>query len=230
MRRIKKFTTITALVIASFCGLLMTNCNTDIQRSRVLFGEWEGYWGMYYEYLYMGRVYIFNSYATNLVFYPNHEYATYGDGYQVDFYRVGPYSRISLHFFWEVRNGRIYLSYPGNREYDAEIYDYFLNDFEFYGYFGSTSERFDMVKLASYNWAPYYQYDYHYWTYDSWSWNGYDGPYYTRSTETENLSDNQIPDLSEGDSTNEGRIIKIGCRKAEEKTVEGKATEGQVAE
>lgn len=217
MKSVKFFTAVVSLVFTSFCGLLLTSCNDDLQRSRVLFGEWQGYWGMYYEYLYMDRSYIFTSYSTDLVFYPQHEYATYGDGYQVDWYSVGPYSRISMHFYWEVRNGRIYLDYPGYSEYNAEIYDYFLNDFEFYGYFGSNGERFDMVKLASYNWAPYRQYNYYCWRYDDWSWNGYDGPYYTRSTEDKILSDNQNPVLSDGDIPNEGRIIRIGNHMAEGK-------------
>lgn len=226
MTRLKNFGK-TVMTIAIIClgGLLLTNCNSDIRESRTLSGEWQGYWGMYYEYEYRGRIYVFDSYASDVVFYPNHEYATYGDGYQVDWYRTGPYSRISLHFLWEIRNGRIFMSYPGNHMYDAEIYDYFLNDYEFYGFFGNSNERFDMIKLVSYNWTPYYQYDYHYWTYDSWSWNGYNGYYYTRSAETENQYDTQGSNLSTEDNKSGGRLIRIGCHKAEGKTTKGKGAE-----
>ncbi len=231
MKKIKNLATkAMALICVCLCGVLLTNCNDDLQRTRALFGEWRGYWGMYYEYEYRGRVYVFDSYNTDLVFYPNSQYATYGDGYQVDWYLKGPYSRISLHFLWEVRNGRIYLTYPGNHMYDTDIYDYFLNDFEFYGYFGNSNERFDMVKLAQYNWAPYFGHEYYYWTYDDWSWNEYNGYYYTRSTKKGNLADKARQDTigtsaevaSSEDTTTEGRIIKIGCRKADEKTTEGR--------
>ena len=60
---------------------------------------------MYYEYEYRGHIYTFDSYDTDIVFYPEYDYATYGYGYQVDWYEEGPYERMSFKFNWEIRDG-----------------------------------------------------------------------------------------------------------------------------
>lgn len=206
----KKITTLGAVILASAC-MLLCSCNDDIERSRVLFGEWQGYWGMFYEYNYRGRIYRFDSYSTDVVFYPDHEYATYGEGYQVDWYDRGPYSRLSFRFAWEVRNGIIYLTYPGFHEYDAEIYDYYLDDFQFSGYFGNSGSGFRLRKIYDYDWTPYYSYDYRYWTYDSWNWDGY-YDYYAKS-----LNGTEAVQKDDSDTNAEDGIIRIGNRLAEEK-------------
>ena len=199
-------TNVKTLVLGCIAVLMMTACNSDSGRSEVLFGEWEGYWGMYYEYEYRGRVYVFDSYMSDVVFYPDHRYATWGDGYQVDWYDYGPYSHISMYFKWEVRNSVIYLTYPGYPEYNSDIYDYYLDDYRFRGRFNNSSDMFNMRRLTFYDWAPYYNYDYYYWTYDSWAWDGYNGYYYSRAA-----NEGEKGELKGTDSP-EGRIISIGNR------------------
>ncbi len=197
---------LTRILFLVSCMALLTACNRDSERAEVLFGEWEGYWGMYYETEYRGRIYVFYSDYSDIVFYPDHKYATWGDGYQVDWYSVGPYSSISLYFTWEVRNGAIYLTYPGYPEYNADIYDYYLDDFRFRGYFGGSGESFDMYLLRAFDWAPYRGYTYHTWAYDPWVWDGYNGYYYTRSTShTEDKN-------AFATESKEGRILRIGNR------------------
>ena len=199
MKTGKYMKAIKTMLMGCIAAMMMTACDSDSSRSEVLFGEWEGNWGMYYEYEYRGRVYIFNSYMSDVVFYPDHRYATWGDGYQVDWYSEGPYSRISMYFKWEVRNAIIYLTYPGYPEYNADIYDYYLDDYRFRGRFSHSSDMFNMRRLSFYDWAPYYGYDYYYWTYDPWVWDGYNGYYYSRATDS-------------NAKESEGRIIKIGNR------------------
>ncbi|MEE0520975.1 MAG: hypothetical protein UDK36_06250 [Bacteroidaceae bacterium] len=203
MRKI--FTTLSILLLTTFA---FTSCekDEDVEESMYLTGQWYGDWGMYYTYEYRGRIYTFNSFDTDIVFYPDYDYAPYGYGYQVDWYDEGPYERMSFRFYWEIRNGIIYLTYPGYPEYNADIYDYRLSSNRFTGYFNSSSSMFTMRKIADYyDWNYYYSWDYHYWYNNNWSWGGYYSS--SRAASSTNDSTSSTP-LQE-----EGKIISIGNRR-----------------
>ena len=84
MKRIFTLMNLTMLMTAS---LMMTSCmDDDTAESITLSGQWTGNFGMFYDYEYRGQIYTFNSYDTDIVFYPDYNYATHGYGYEVDFY------------------------------------------------------------------------------------------------------------------------------------------------
>ena len=66
----------------------------DVKQSIKFAGQWTGDFGMYYTYRYRGQYLTFDSYDTDIVFYPEFDGATYGYGKQVDYYEHGPYSYI----------------------------------------------------------------------------------------------------------------------------------------
>ena len=205
----KKTSTLISLLLLMLFACTFTSCeeDEDTDRSMCLSGQWQGDWGMYYVYNYRGYDYTFDSYDTDIVFYPDYDYATHGYGYQVDWYDDGPYERLSYKFFWEVRDGVIYLTYPGYPDYNADIYRYGLDNDYFTGYFNNGSTRFRLAKIRDYyRWDDYYSWNYHYWVSSSWSWNGYYKPSRSASaSETDSLS--AVPA-----GTADGRIVKIGNR------------------
>ena len=171
----------------------------------VISGQWTGDWGMYYTYQYGNYISTFYSYDTDIVFYPDYDYATHGYGYQVDWYNRGPYERLSYRFNWQVRNGIIYINYPYFPEYSVTIYDYRLTNNRFTGYFNTGTEPFTLRKITDfYNWRYYYDWDYNYWYSDHWD-------YYSN---TRSAADSDS--LSTDTIASEGRIIKIGSRLAEQ--------------
>ena len=103
----KKFRTL--LITLCAMATTLTSCDEDLTRAITLSGEWEGDFGMYYEYEYHGRVYTFDSYDTRIVFYPDHDYATYGYGKQVDYYEYGPYAYQHYRFRWYISRGDLIL-------------------------------------------------------------------------------------------------------------------------
>lgn len=162
------------MLVTFLACVAMTSCDEDLDEAMTLAGEWYGDFGMSYDYKYYGRVYTFRSYESDVVFYPHHDYATYGTGTQVDYYREGPYERMYYNFRWTIRDGVIYLKYPYEDSYlDTEISDYQLSDGLFRGYFGWTDTRFRLHKITGYyDWSPYtdrYGYFYNY----GWSWGWY---------------------------------------------------------
>lgn len=207
----KAFTLFNIVALLGLCSIF-TACETDedVEESMVLTGQWQGNWGMYYDYEYRGKIFTFDSYDTDIVFYPDYDYAPYGYGYQVDWYRTGPYERLSYRFNWSIRDGIVYLTYPGYPEYNTSIREYRLNNSRFTGYFSNGTEKFTLYKIADYyDWSYYYDYgDYYYWYNDSWSWGGYYDDYYYANTRGTAESD------SIG-TAKEGRIVKIGSRLAQ---------------
>ncbi len=178
-----------SLFVALFTSSLLTSCDEDLEEAYTLAGEWYGDFGMSYDALVYGRPMTFRSYESKVVFYPHHDYATYGTGTQVDFYREGPYECMYYNFRWTIENGVIYLRYPYEDSYlNTEISDYALSYNQFKGYFGWTSTTFCLHKMSGYyDWSPYY---------DSYGWyyrEGWYSPYYTRS----------------GDSVGEGDTVKV---------------------
>ena len=186
----------------------------------VLSGQWQGNWGMYYGYTYPDGFYDeFDSYDTDIIFYPDYDYATHGYGYQVDWYdrrpnangNISPYQRLSYRFNWSIINGVINLTYPGYPEYNTSIRDYRLNNSHFTGYFPNSSEPFRLNKIQDfYSW---YDYDNLYrsygYVYLEWDWNGvyYYDSYYAKTRSAEATDSVGKPA--------EGRITKIGSRLSE---------------
>jgi len=210
MKKVLNLTNIIALL--GVC-VLFVSCShdDDVDESMVLSGQWQGNWGMYYEVENprTGEIVAFDSYDTDIVFYPQYDYATYGDGYQVDWYEEGPYSRMSYRFTWSISNGIIYMNYPGFPEYNTSIRNYHMNSSRFTGYFSNGTEPFYLHKIADfYDWSYYDDWDYHYWEYDSWSWDGY---YYAKTRTEAGDAVQGLPT----DSVAKPRIVKIGSRLAE---------------
>jgi len=192
------------IAVLGLCAMFTSCRDDDTEEAMILSGQWQGNWGMYYEVEDpWGNIVAFDSYDTDIVFYPDYDYATHGYGYQVDWYNEGPYSRMSYRFDWSINNGVIRLSYPGYPEYNTSIRDYRINNNRFTGYFSTGTEPFYLNKIADYyNWSYYYDWEYHYWVYDSWSWDYY----YTKTRGTAPTGDTP---------TAENRIVKIGSRLAE---------------
>ena len=204
----KSFSLLSIIAAIGLCAAF-TSCNDDdTEEAMVLSGEWQGNWGMYYEvedpY---GNIVAFDSYDTDIVFYPDYNYATHGYGYQVDWYRTGPYERLSYRFDWSINNGVIYLNYPGFPEYNTSIRDYRMNNNRFTGYFSNGTEPFYLYKIADYyDWSYYYPYEYHTWVSIGWSWD-----FYYAKTRTETGEANSTTNKT----TEKPRIVKIGSRLAE---------------
>ena len=208
------------IAMAGLC-LMFTSCaDDDTEEAMVLSGQWQGNWGMYYGYTYPDGFYDeFDSYDTDIIFYPDYDYATHGYGYQVDWYdrrpnangNISPYQRLSYRFNWSIINGVINLTYPGYPEYNTSIRDYRLNNSHFTGYFPNSSEPFRLNKIQDfYSW---YDYDNLYrsygYVYLEWDWNGvyYYDSYYAKTRGVEATD-------SVGKPT-EGRVTKIGSRLSE---------------
>ena len=154
-----------------------TSCDDDVDEAMMLSGEWTGDFGMYYEMQdpRTGRWYTFDANETNLVFYPHHEYATYGTGQQVDYYSEGPYAYQYYDFDWEVRNGVVYLHYPYDPELNVAIRDYRMSSSTFSGWIGNV--HFKLYKLRDFYWGNYgggYGYGWN----DNWYWGDY---YYSKT-------------------------------------------------
>ena len=170
-----------AMMMAALFGL--QSCDWDFvidgpdrYEARVLSGQWTGDFGMYYEYQYGGRVYRFDSYDTDITFVPKYSGAKRGYGYQVDWYEGGPYTYLNYYFTWSIRDGVIYMDYPGNEEWNTEIYDCT-------GYVADSNSRVRLTKIRdAYDWTPYYDMDFG-WGYND-GWGGYypyyDRPYYVK--------------------------------------------------
>jgi hypothetical protein len=218
----KAFSLFSIIAMAGLC-LMFTSCtrDEDTEIAMDVSGQWQGNWGMYYEYTWIenGIEYTraYDSYDTDIIFYPNRDYATHGYGYQVDWYTEGPYQRLSHRFDWEVFNGRIILKYPRDpdgSDYSTTISNYRLNSNRFTGYFPNSTEPFYLNKIQDYyNWWEYENlYRSHHYVYLEWDWDGfyYDlyDPFYYAKTRSAEATD------SVGKPA-EGRITKIGSRLSE---------------
>lgn len=204
MKKLYYYLSVMLLVVAP---LLMSSCHDgDVERAIYLSGSWTGDMKMYYGIEDRHGHYVeFDASLTDIVFYPEYEYATYGYGKQVDWYDEGPYERQYYYFEWRVRNGVLELYYPEDKDLDTKIYDYDMANGYFTGYFGNSNTKFRLRKVEDYYWDPYYDDCYMYWSSDCWYDYFYDDPYYwspyTRaSQETTNTE------------AVEGKIVKRGSR------------------
>lgn len=195
----KKFYFYLSFVLVALSSLMMVSCDDDVDRAITLSGSWRGDFGMYYIYEHRGKEIQYNSYDTDIVFYPDYDYATHGYGKQVDWYERGPYEKMYYKFDWRIRDGVIYLTYPHNPELNTAIYDYTMSHNTFTGYFDNANDRFRLYKIADYYDWDYYHDDYYY--YDRYDW--YDDYFY--SSRAASVEEDNEP----------GAIIKQGNRFSE---------------
>lgn len=133
-----------------------TGQSMDRKQSAAFAGQWTGDFGAFYTYSTGYNTYRYDSYDTDVVFYPEYNGATYGWGKEVDFYEYGPYEYIYHKFDWEIRDGIVYLTYYNDASMDCWIRDYNMTNDYFSGYFGNSSNSFRLIKIADYyNWTPY---------------------------------------------------------------------------
>lgn len=184
-------------IIIAFASLF-ASCQDmeDTNQSMALSGEWRGDFGMYYTYIERGRTYTFDSYDTYIRFIPDHNYAKYGVGTQVDYYEYGPYEYQYYSFTWSISNGVIYLSYDYDHELDTRISNYHMTNDYFTGTFPLSNTTFRLYKMTDYySWTPYVN-TYGYGSRNNW--NHYYAPF-TRSG-----------DVESADST--GQVLSRGRR------------------
>ncbi len=148
----------------------------DQGRAQTISGEWQGDFGMFYQVVnpITGQKVQFDSRNSYVLFQPNYYGARSGWGKQIDFYNYGPLSRRYHRFYWEIRNGEIYLTYPSDHGLDVRIYDYYLSNSRFTGRAGDSGFRFNLGSLSFSDWSTYTG-DYYDWDNAGWSWNAYRG-------------------------------------------------------
>lgn len=171
MKKTTYSTSIFTTLMMVFAMAFFTSCEQreDVNKSMVISGQWTGDFGMYYDYQYRGKVYTFEAYKTDLVFYPDYDYATHGYGKQVDYYDDGPYSYQYYQFEWSVKYGIIYLYYREVPELNTKISNYKMTNDYFSGQLGNSSSTFRLYKIADYyDWTPYVN-DYGYGYRSGWS-------------------------------------------------------------
>lgn len=206
----KKFNTLWMALCTVVAAATLTSCDEDLSRSVTLSGEWRGDFGMFYDYEYYGRVYTFDSYDTRIVFYPDHDYATYGYGKEVDYYEQGPYAYQYYRFRWYMDRGNLYLEYPYDPSLNTVIRDYHMSSSSFYGYFGDTSNRFYLRKIADYYDWGYYNGDY---LYDPrGDWYGSYGGYVKQEVAPADTLDHGTVLRAGGDAEGQGTIVRRGNR------------------
>ncbi len=198
----KKINLLNMLLTAIIGVAMFTSCeDSDTMQSMALSGQWRGDFGMFYEYEYHGRYYTFDADYTDIVFYPDYDYASHGWGKQVDYYYDGPYEYQYYRFYWTIDQGIVYLRYPSDPTLSAVISEYRMNNDRFSGWFEGSTASFSLYKIADYyDWTPYvdvYGYGLN---------NGWHPAYYvdSRAAETDSLT---VPfDASEG------RVVRRGNR------------------
>lgn len=139
----------------------LQSCDDDAERAAYLSGEWTGDMDMWFSDGYHD----YSASYTDIRFIPYSDYATQGDGEQIDYFDYPcPIRYQSFYFHWYVNDGVISLEYPYDPNLNTKIYDYGMSDGRFYGYIGNS--RFTLVKLTGYyNWNlyddDYYGYGYY---------------------------------------------------------------------
>lgn len=189
------------LILSAIGTTVLTSCeeDPDTLQSMALSGQWRGDFGMFYEYEYRGRYYTFDADYSDIVFYPDYDYASHGWGKQVDFYYDGPYRYQYYRFYWTIDRGVIYLQYPYDPTLSTGISDYKMNNDRFSGWFEGSDVRFNLYKISDfYDWTPYVDI-YGYGT-SPWTPSYYD----SRSASAERI----VPPFD----ASQGRVIRRGSR------------------
>lgn len=153
-----------AIAASMICGFSSCERDDDIDEAMVLSGEWQGNFCMSYSTTNRyGEVIWFDADYTRLVFEPNYDYSTRGTGYEIDYYRTGPYESEYFAFRWRVRDGKIIINYLDNPELDVCIREYHLDNDYLWGYFTESGMKFQLYKrFDHYDWTPYVNNDHLY--------------------------------------------------------------------
>lgn len=163
------------LVVALVTCVGFTSCewDEDAYESSVITGEWEGDFGMFYDW-YCRRCRDYHTYyaeESRVKFFPDHSGATHGYGYQTDFYMEGPYRHQNYYFEWELIDGVLSLYYPYDSNLDVDIFKYHMTRNTFSGRFGHDGEHFSLYKVTDYyDWSPFYDDDCYYYYDERYSW------------------------------------------------------------
>lgn len=183
------------MMLAIAASMMMTACvDEDVERSINLTGSWKGDLNMYYGIEdHRGNYFEFDAEYSDIVFYPDYDFATHGYGKQVDWYLEGPYEKQYYRFYWEILDGVLYLDYPHDPELDTAVYEYYMGRDYFSGYFKNSDYKFRLYKITDYyDWSCYHD-DYMYWERS--------GYYSTRSADEDST-----------DAAPEFKVVKRGRR------------------
>lgn len=183
------------LMLAFVSSMMMTSCvDDDVERSINLSGSWEGNLNMFYGIEdRFGNYYEFDAYSSNIVFYPDYDYATHGYGKQLDWYDEGPYEKKYYRFSWEIYDGVIYLDYPYAPELNTEIYEYYMDRDYFSGYFKGSNHKFRLYKKTDFYWTNYDDsWSYKYWKREWYGYSAYDTRFVGVDQKTENTEFNIV--------------------------------------
>lgn len=205
----KKINYLMFCLMATLVSMTFTSCeDEDTHEAMVLSGQWYGDFGMYYEVQdRYGNWQRFDSYDTDIVFYPDYDYATHGYGKQVDYYRYGPYDYQYYYFNWSIRNGVVYLTYPHDSNLNTGIYDYRMNNDYFEGRFEGSDTRFSLRKIVDYyDWSYYNGYgNYYYYPSNYYYDYYYDYPYYAKGRDGKAAPTGNEPAIRRGNRFTENK-------------------------
>lgn len=203
------------LVLVATCAFLTSCERDDVDRAMDLSGGWTGFFGTYYTIEDPdGKEVDFIADRTDIEFTPDRDYATFGHGYQVDYFNRGngPYEKLYYYFRWSINNGVIVMSYEAHPEYSGRIFDYHLTRNRFSGRFEHATVPFNLDKLSNYYYLEdyYHRYNYYYsWDYVDWSWDYY---YYAkeRGAQAEDSTSAEAKAIPSEKSAEKPKIIRIG--------------------
>lgn len=152
MKKIYDYTRFILMALVTMVAF--SSCDEDSDIAYDLDGAWSGtVVGDYYYYRY-GKEYVtYQDWDTYIEFKQDSPFATSGEGYEYDENRrTGQWSEV--YFDWQVRNGKIYISYDDGTDVVIRDYEVYQTRgvMRFRGYFedyrGNDIASFDFIKVA----------------------------------------------------------------------------------
>ena len=152
MKKIYDYTRFVLMALVTM--VTFSSCDEDSDIAYDLDGAWSGtVVGDYYYYRY-GKEYVtYQDWDTYIEFKQDSPFATSGEGYEYDENRrTGQWSE--TYFDWQVRNGKIYISYDDGTDVVIRDYEGYQTRgvMRFRGYFedyrGNDIASFDFIKVA----------------------------------------------------------------------------------
>lgn len=152
MKKIYDYTRFMLMALVTMVAF--SSCDEDSDIAYDLDGAWSGtVVGDYYYYRY-GKDYVtYQDWDTYIEFKQDSPFATIGEGYEYDENRrTGQWSE--TYFDWQVRNGKIYISYDDGTDVVIRDYEVYQTRgvMRFRGYFedyrGNDIASFDFIKVA----------------------------------------------------------------------------------
>lgn len=152
MKKIYDYTRFMLMALVTMVAF--SSCDEDSDIAYDLDGAWSGtVVGDYYYYRY-GKEYVtYQDWDTYIEFKQDSPFATSGEGYEYDENRrTGQWSE--TYFDWQVRNGKIYISYDDGTDVVIRDYEVYQTRgvMRFRGYFedyrGNDIASFDFIKVA----------------------------------------------------------------------------------